>query len=95
MRRRLADLPELERTSQLLGVAGSVVRLKLLSLLQRERELPVGELADRVGGSPSGVSQHLAKLRMYGLVATRREAQSQHYRLTDHPFNEALWRSLL
>ena len=35
------------------------------------------------GLSPSAASQHLAKMRAEGLVATRREAQSIHYRLAD------------
>lgn len=90
MRQRLAAMPDLEMASQLLNVAGSATRLKLLYFLEHEKQLPVGDLADRVGVSLSGVSQHLAKLRIYGLVAFRREAQSLHYRLTDHPFNEML-----
>jgi DNA-binding transcriptional ArsR family regulator len=32
------------------------------------------------------VSQHLAKLRAYGLATTRRDAQTIYYRLTDHAF---------
>ena len=39
-----------------------------------------------IGISVSAVSQHLAKLRAYGLVANRREAQTIFYRLTDHSF---------
>jgi DNA-binding transcriptional ArsR family regulator len=38
----------------------------------------------------SAVSQHLAKLRAYQLVAPRRDAQTIYYRLTDHKFNEKL-----
>ena len=35
------------------------------------------------GLSQSALSQHLAKLRDEGLVATRREGQTIHYRLSD------------
>jgi len=89
-RQKLAAMPELEKASELFNLAGSASRLKLLHLLQREEDLPVGDLAARLGISIGAVSQHLTKLRIYGLVASRREAQSLHYRLTDHPFNEIL-----
>lgn len=36
-------------------------------------EHSVGDLADHVGAKPAAVSQHLAKLRLAGLVRTRRE----------------------
>src|SRR5215217_5293944 len=46
-------------------------RVRLLwALLDGER--PVNELAETVGKSPTGVSQHLAKLRMARLVRTRK-----------------------
>lgn len=48
-----------------------------------DRELSVGELNTRVGLSQSALSQHLAKLRAEGLVATRREAQTIFYRIAD------------
>lgn len=46
-------------------------------------ETTVGELARRVGLSQSALSQHLAKLRHQGLVATRRQSQLVFYRLAD------------
>lgn len=45
------------------------------------RESSVNELAAEVGKLPAAVSQHLAKLRMSRLVATRREGTSVFYRL--------------
>ena len=94
IRKRLADMPALEEASQLSSVAGSATCLKLLYHLEQDQTQPVARLAERVGVSFSGISQHLAKLRMYGLVEARREAQSQYYRLTDHPFH-GLLRALL
>lgn len=47
-------------------------RLRIVwALLHGEHS--VGELADHVGAKPAAVSQHLAKLRLAGLVRTRRE----------------------
>jgi DNA-binding transcriptional ArsR family regulator len=50
-----------------------------------DRDLSVSELAAAVGKPPAGVSQHLAKLRMTRMVATRREGNQVIYRLeSDH-----------
>ncbi len=45
------------------------------------RQLSVNELAAEVGKTPASVSQHLAKLRMTRMVATRREGSQIFYRL--------------
>lgn len=59
-------------------------RIQLLwSLI--DRELPVNDLATRVGKPAPSVSQHLAKLRMARLVRTRREGNQIFYQLeNDH-----------
>lgn len=46
-------------------------------------ERAVAELAETVGLSQSALSQHLARLREDGLVATRRESTSIFYGLAD------------
>lgn len=46
-------------------------------------ELPVNDLARAVGKSPTAVSQHLAKLRLARMVATRQDGTRIHYRLVD------------
>ena len=66
----------------------------LLRLLSNERrlmilcqliggELSVGTLQDRLGLSQSALSQHLARLRVDRIVATRREGQTIFYRIID------------
>ncbi|MBA3905816.1 MAG: winged helix-turn-helix transcriptional regulator, partial [Pseudonocardiales bacterium] len=54
-------------------------RLRLLWLLCGG-EYDVGALAAQVGAARPAVSQHLAKLRIAGLVATRRDARRPLYR---------------
>lgn len=49
----------------------------LLALLQGESS--VNCLADLIDASPSAVSQHLAKLRLAGLVTVRREGTYAYY----------------
>lgn len=58
-------------------------RLLVLCQLAAHRELSVGDLTRAADISPSALSQHLARLRADGLVATRREAQTIHYRIAD------------
>jgi DNA-binding transcriptional ArsR family regulator len=86
IRKSLEFAPELEEAAELFAVAGSSTRLKILFLLDRLQELCVCDLAEMLDVSVSAVSQHLAKLRAYGLATTRREAQTIYYRLSDHPF---------
>ncbi len=57
-------------------------RIKILwSLLQGESN--VGALADLVGAAPTTVSQHLAKLRLAGLVTSRRDGTFVYYSAAD------------
>ena len=53
--------------------------------------MSVNDLADAVGLSQSALSQHLAKMREDGLLATRREAQTVFYRIAD-PTPRVFWR---
>ncbi|MGZ8285804.1 MAG: ArsR/SmtB family transcription factor [Allosphingosinicella sp.] len=58
-------------------------RLRLLCYLAEAGEISAGELTARVGLSQSALSQHLAKLRAEGLVATRKQSQSVFYRIAE------------
>ena len=64
--------------ARLLSNLSNAVRLELLSILS-ERETSVGQLCSELNMSQSVISQHLAKLRADGLVATRREGQTVYY----------------
>jgi DNA-binding transcriptional ArsR family regulator len=72
-----------DEAARLLKLLASESRLLILCRLVAEREMPVGALAAAVGLSQSALSQHLAKMREDGLVATRREAQTVFYRIAD------------
>ena len=58
-------------------------RLLILCHLFSAGELTVGDLVVRIGLSQSALSQHLARLRMEGLVGFRREAQTLFYHVCD------------
>jgi DNA-binding transcriptional ArsR family regulator len=63
-------------------------RLLILCHLIAAREMSVTTLARTVGLSQSALSQHLARMRADGLVATRRNAQTIHYRIADSRVEE-------
>jgi DNA-binding transcriptional ArsR family regulator len=73
-----------DAASQLLKSLANAQRLRILCLLATG-ERNVGELNDSLDLSQSALSQHLARLREDGLVATRREAQTIFYRLASGP----------
>lgn len=76
MRRNASDA-----VSLLKGLANES-RLMIVCVLA-EGELSVGQLNRRIKLSQSALSQHLAVLREQGMVQTRRESQTIHYRLSD------------
>lgn len=67
----------------LLKALASEPRLLVLCYLAEAGEISAGDLTEQVGLSQSALSQHLAKLRDEGLVATRKEAQTVFYRVCD------------
>lgn len=71
-------------SASLFRMLADSTRVKILWILLYE-ECSVLALADRVAAAPPAVSQHLAKLRLAGLVTHRREGTFMHYRATsDH-----------
>jgi DNA-binding transcriptional ArsR family regulator len=71
-----------QSAARLLKLLASEQRLLLLCRLV-EGEASVGVLAEHAKLAQSAASQHLAKMRAEGLVATRRAAQTIYYRLED------------
>ena len=75
--------PELLATAVgALRLIAEPTRLQLLWRL-RNRECDVTTLAELTGASPTAVSQHLAKLKLAGLVSARRDGRHVRYRLLD------------
>ncbi|HET9442095.1 MAG TPA: metalloregulator ArsR/SmtB family transcription factor [Acidimicrobiales bacterium] len=72
--------------------AAAVSALKLLADDTRLRivwnllhgEHSVNDLADHLGMAPAAVSHHLAKLRLAGVVRTRRDGNRIFYAARDH-----------
>ncbi|MGX2993417.1 ArsR/SmtB family transcription factor [Streptomyces sp. JNUCC 64] len=79
---RTPDPARLAQAAEVFAMAADATRLHLLWMLAQD-ESDVGSLAERSGASRTAVSQHLAKLRLAGLVETRREGRHVVYRLLD------------
>ncbi len=58
------------------------LRLKILCLLGNQ-ELPVLEIVDAVGTTQSNISQHLAVLRVQGILVPRKDVNRVFYRVED------------
>ncbi|MFE2515074.1 ArsR/SmtB family transcription factor [Streptomyces mirabilis] len=64
------------------GLLASSPRLHIVWALA-QGESDVTHLAERVGGALPAVSQHLSKLKLAGLVRSRREGRRQVYYVDD------------
>ncbi|MBC9715071.1 helix-turn-helix transcriptional regulator [Streptomyces sp. TRM66268-LWL] len=69
--------------AELLALLGDRTRLALLHHLAQDGEADVTTLTERCGAARPAVSQHLARLRLAGLVATRKEGRRVVYTLRD------------
>lgn len=77
-----ATTPQLKAAADTFGLLSAPTRLHLVWLLAHQ-EYDVGTLAERTGASVAAVSQHLAKLRLAGLVAAHRSGRHQIYAVDD------------
>src|SRR6478609_7458788 len=67
--------------SNILALAGNEVRLKIVYLLEEEKELCPCDLADILGMTIPAVSQHLRKLKDGDLIESRKVGQTIYYSL--------------
>ncbi len=73
----------LQNAAGMFGMLAATVRLHIVWVLAHG-ERDVGSLAEEVGVTAQVVSQHLAKLRLAGLVHARREGRRQIYLVDDY-----------
>jgi DNA-binding transcriptional ArsR family regulator len=73
---------QLRSAAATFALLGSAPRLHLAWLMAYEPS-DVGTLARRVGLSIPTTSQHLAKLRLAGIVSARREGRHTYYTIED------------
>ncbi|WP_346768397.1 metalloregulator ArsR/SmtB family transcription factor [Streptomyces sp. R301] len=74
--------PELAAAAEVFGLLSDPTRLQLLWVLTRG-EADVTALTEACGAARPAVSQHLAKLRLGGLVQARKDGRRVVYALPD------------
>ena len=79
---RVPDDEHAQSAASTFRMLADATRVKILWTLFAE-ESSVNALAEAVGATPAAVSQHLAKLRLAGLVESRREGTFAFYRASD------------
>ena len=67
--------------TKLLSISGNEVRLKILFLLNMEKELCPCDLSDILGMSVPAVSQHIRKMKDADIISSRREGQTLYLSL--------------
>ncbi|AXJ09194.1 metalloregulator ArsR/SmtB family transcription factor [Arthrobacter sp. PM3] len=72
--------PFVELAVEVFSMLADATRVRLIIALG-DGEMPVNALAEKVGKPAAAVSQHLAKMRLGGMVATRQEGTRVYYRL--------------
>lgn len=90
IKRNLTNQKGLDTLADLLTVAGSSRRLKILYLLHVHKEMCVCDLAEVLELTDSAVSQHLRKLKDKSLVKSRRAGQTIFYSLVPNAFTAKL-----
>ncbi|NED96589.1 helix-turn-helix transcriptional regulator [Phytoactinopolyspora alkaliphila] len=84
---------QVDGAARALRMLADPTRIKIMwALLQGESS--VSCLADVVESTPSGVSQHLAKLRLAGLVESRRDGTFIYYHAADTHVRQLLEQAL-
>lgn len=76
------DSPYVELAVEVFTMLADATRVRIILALQ-SGELSVNHLSDIVDKSPTAVSQHLAKLRLARIVATRQQGTRVFYRLSN------------
>jgi len=74
----------IDEAAEFLSLLGNSKRLAIIGHLL-EGELSVGAIAAKVSLSQSALSQHLAKLRAFDIVETRRDRQMIYYSCNSEP----------
>ena len=83
MKGKVQSCAEIDELAAFFATAGSPHRLRILLYLTQAEELCVCDLAELLGLNMTTVSAHLNKMKMQGILKTRRDAQMIHYSIAD------------
>ena len=86
---RALDPVGLGKAADVIKVVGHPDRLKILEFLE-DGEKSVGEIQDGLGLAQAIVSQHLAKMRGWDIVESRRDGVHVYYRIIEEKVRHIL-----
>ncbi len=73
----------IDRVARRFKLLSEPVRLQLLSVLQREKELTVQELVEATGHNQANVSKHLNLMAKEGILSRNKEGLYVYYAIQD------------
>jgi len=83
MKEKVQASGDVDALASFFAIAGNPRRLRILLYLSEVEELCVCDLADLTGMSNTAVSAHLNKMKLQGVLKTRRDAQMIYYSIAD------------
>ena len=83
MKEKVKANGDVDALAEFFAVAGNPHRLRILLYLTEVEELCVCDLANLVDMSNTAVSAHLNKMKLQGVLKTRRDAQMIYYSIAD------------
>lgn len=81
--RLLIDRGTADDLAAVFKILAGETRLRLLHAIARTGEMCVTDLANAVGKTPQAVSNQLQHLSAHGIVGSRRDGTTIHYRIVD------------
>lgn len=85
----MPDGESVDRAVEILRMLADPTRLRILCAIS-QGESSVACLAELAGTTPTAVSQHLAKLRLAGVVRARRQGTFVYYVADDPSFGQVI-----
>lgn len=83
MKKKVQTNGDVEALADFFSVVGNPQRLRILLYLTEAQELCVCDLAQLLNMNMTAVSAHLNKMRLQGVLKTRRDAQMIYYSIAD------------
>ena len=83
MKEKVQANGDVDALADFFAIAGNSQRLRMLLYLTEARELCVCDLAELLDMGMTAVSAHLNKMKLQGVLKTRRDAQMIYYSIAD------------
>ena len=83
MKRKVQANGDVDALADFLTIAGNPQRLRILLYLSEVEELCVCDVAELLDMGVTAVSAHLNKMKLQGVLKTRRDAQMIYYSIAD------------